>query len=56
MRIKKEKVSDKEIEKWSRILGANKLIYLYIDDRIALTSKQLDKLIEIKNLEEGDKK
>ena len=43
------RVSDKEIDKWTKILGVNRFIYLYIDGRIFLTSKQLDRVIAIKN-------
>lgn len=44
-----KKVSDKELVKWSGILGIEKMVSLYIDDEIYLTPKQLDKLNELKN-------
>lgn len=43
------KVTDKEIVKWSGILGADKLILLFTEDKISLTPEQLEKVIEIKN-------
>jgi len=46
---RKPKVSDKELIKWANIIGAEKFIWLYIEDKIALTSAQLDKVIDIKN-------
>ena len=44
-----KRLSDKELLKWIDILGVNQMLNLYIDDRIKLSSKQLDMLIAIKN-------
>lgn len=44
-----KKLTDKEIVKWTKILGCDEFIRLYIDDKITLTSKQLDKVINLKN-------
>lgn len=46
---KKPTVSDKEMIKWMKILGTNRFLWLYLDDKISLSSKQLDTLIAIKN-------
>ena len=43
------KVSNKELYKWTRILGARKMIDLYVDGKIYLSSEQLDMVINIKN-------
>lgn len=43
------KVSNKELYKWTRILGARKMIDLYVDGKIYLSSEQLDIVIELKN-------
>lgn len=43
------KVDDKELEKWTKILGAKEMIWLYVENKIVLTAKQLDMVIKIKN-------
>lgn len=49
---KKTTITDKELSKWTKILGADKIIDLYIHNKIFLNSKQLDKTINIKNKKE----
>lgn len=43
------KVTDRELVKWTGILGAEKIILLFTEDRISLLPEQLEKVIEIKN-------
>lgn len=43
------RVSNRELRKWCKILGAKKIILLYIEDKIELTQEQLDDVIKIKN-------
>ena len=47
-----KRLTDKELAKFTSIIGARGIISLYIEDRINLTSKQLDKMIAIKNGED----
>lgn len=47
-------VSDRELVKWTKILGADQMIYLYIKNKIRLTSQQLDKVIAIKDGIDGE--
>ena len=42
------KVSDKELAKWTNILGPEKIIDLFIKNKIHLSSEQLDMVIAIK--------
>lgn len=46
--VSSPRVSDKEMKKWAKIIGPKTLIDLYVEDRISLTSEQLDKLVEMK--------
>lgn len=45
------KVNDKELEKWLKILGGKKMVDLYVESKIYLTQKQLDRVIEFKNIQ-----
>lgn len=47
--MKVYRLNDKELIKWFNILGYQILVNLYIQGKIYLTQKQLDKLIEMKN-------
>lgn len=41
------KLTNKELEKWLKILGAEKILVLHIDRKINLTNKQLKDYIGI---------
>ena len=43
------KTTDRELKKLLKKFSAKKIIYMHTDREINLTSKQLDKLIELKN-------
>lgn len=43
------KVTDREVTKWTGILGAEKMVSLFMEDKISLTPEQVEKVIEIKN-------
>lgn len=43
--MKPVKLSDKELEKFIKVLGVQQVKYLFCYDKIKLTSKQLDYLI-----------
>lgn len=51
------KLTNDELTKWTRILGPKKIIALHIDSKIRLSSKQLERVIDIKNkeIESNDK-
>ena len=46
-------LSDKELIKWTSILGSYRMKELYFMNKISLTKEQLDKLIEIGRFEDG---
>lgn len=46
-----KRLTDKELMKFSKILGAKEIIALYIGDKIVLTAKQLDRMIALKSEE-----
>ena len=46
-------ISDKELIKWTSILGSYRMKELYFMSKISLTKEQLDKLIEIGRIENG---
>lgn len=46
-------ISDKELIKWTSILGSYRMKELYFMNKILLTKEQLDKLIEIGREEIG---
>lgn len=43
------KVTDREVTKWTKILGAEKMVSLYMEDKISLAPEQLERIIEMKN-------
>ena len=45
-------LSDKELIKWTSILGSYRMKELYFMNKISLTKDQLDKLIEIGRIED----
>lgn len=45
-------ISDKELIKWTSILGSYRMKELYLMNKISLTKEQLDKLIEIGRIED----
>lgn len=45
-------ISDKELIKWTSILGSYRMKELYFMNKISLTKEQLDKLIEIGRIED----
>ncbi len=47
--MKKFTLSDKELVKWTSILGADYIIRLFSELKIDLTTEQLKKVILIKN-------
>ena len=49
MKKKTPKLTDSELLKWIDILGVMKIELLYIQSKIILTPKQLDKVIELSN-------
>lgn len=49
------KLSDRELNKWLGILGANEIQKLYIESKIYLTQAQLDYVIEYKKSKEVKK-
>lgn len=49
------KLTDKELIKWTKILGTYRMKELYFMNKIQLTSAQLDLLIELSNEEGSDK-
>lgn len=50
--MKIPRLSDKELNKWLKILGKRWIEQLYIDSKIYLTQKQLDYVIEYGKKEE----
>ncbi len=48
-------LSDKELIKWTSILGSYRMKELYFMNKIILTKEQLDKLIEIGRCENEKK-
>ena len=47
----KEKLTDKEIVKWCKILGCKKMLWLDIDGKIYLTPEQREMVIGMKQVE-----
>lgn len=48
------KLSDREVSKWTKILGAEDMIQLFIAGRIELTTEQLELIVKVKNGEAHD--
>lgn len=52
MRIAKNKISDDELKKLLKKHSAKRIIYMHIENKITLNSKQLNKVLKIKKDEE----
>ena len=50
------KLTDEDIKSILKVLSAKKLLKKYIDNKVKLSSKQLDLLIKLKNEEVGNDK
>lgn len=48
----KPRLTDNELIKWCKILGCKKILWLEIEDRIFLTSRQIDMVINMKHGED----
>lgn len=48
------KLTDRDIKSILKVFSASKLLKKYIDNKVKLSSKQLDLLIQLKNEEVGN--
>ena len=49
-----KKVSDKELLKWTGILGINYMVQLFVEGKICLTNEQLKMLVPIEKAARND--